>query len=392
MAKVGDKEYIVTRTELETKLKSCLKNGSTITDSLNNTITLEDGYYGFILSDYNDSLPEKLRTGEGKLITGILNQYTIKSEDNGDTLVQVIMQLPSQATEESNPTSAVMYARSYYNSAFTDWIIGGGKGVDPTNNGIVFEVVNGELQVVYDLDGEAVYYVVDGELVDELKNLIQSNSSVAAISLTETLTAGQTELVFENEYIEEDGNFKFYANKYNVNAKSILVEAGKLTMTFDPLEEDLEVQVIINGEALTHDYMLLKTEITTSLNETEPGKAADATVIKTLNDKIDNRFKLDYSKIVDLTTVLGTVNGTYTVPSDGILMLYTNTPYNANCEGYYFIMSKYLNDIIICHRGYSSSTVIQSDTSQVIVNEGDVLTVNELVSRQINYVKFIPFK
>lgn len=65
--------------------------------------------------------------------------------------------------------------------------------------------------------------------------------------LTGTLTAGSTSLVLENAAIKTSSVLDIYASKYGVSPSEAVCEAGKLTLTFDVLEEDLSVRVEVRA-------------------------------------------------------------------------------------------------------------------------------------------------
>lgn len=66
------------------------------------------------------------------------------------------------------------------------------------------------------------------------------------ICLTDTLTAGNTSITFEDDAITDDCIIDFYTSIYGVNPKSIDNSTfGKLTLTFKAQENDMEVRIII---------------------------------------------------------------------------------------------------------------------------------------------------
>lgn len=76
-------------------------------------------------------------------------------------------------------------------------------------------------------------------------NMIIKNNE--GITLTKTLTAGQTELVFTDGYIGTNSKVAIYTNKYGNGPSDVVTTEGKITMTFNKLTEDLGVMVEVNN-------------------------------------------------------------------------------------------------------------------------------------------------
>lgn len=76
-------------------------------------------------------------------------------------------------------------------------------------------------------------------------NMIIKNNE--GITLTKNLTAGSTSLVFEDGYIGVNSKISIYTNKYGYGPSNVVSEAGKITMTFSKLTEDLGVMVEIRN-------------------------------------------------------------------------------------------------------------------------------------------------
>lgn len=65
--------------------------------------------------------------------------------------------------------------------------------------------------------------------------------------ITSTLTAGETELVIDDERISENSALSFYTSIYGVNPKTAIASPGSVALTFDVQESDMKVGVRIDG-------------------------------------------------------------------------------------------------------------------------------------------------
>lgn len=63
--------------------------------------------------------------------------------------------------------------------------------------------------------------------------------------LTDTLTAGETELVFTNNSITTDSTIDVYTDTYGINPTNVVVATGTITLTFEAQSADLGVKVRI---------------------------------------------------------------------------------------------------------------------------------------------------
>lgn len=64
-------------------------------------------------------------------------------------------------------------------------------------------------------------------------------------TLTSTLSAGSTSLVFSNSVITTSSTIDLYTDAYGVNPTDVRVEAGKMTLTFDAQTKDISVKAVI---------------------------------------------------------------------------------------------------------------------------------------------------
>lgn len=71
-----------------------------------------------------------------------------------------------------------------------------------------------------------------------------SNTS-GAVELTDTLTAGETELVFTENSITADSTVDVYTDTYGINPTNVVVATGTITLTFEAQSADLGVKVRI---------------------------------------------------------------------------------------------------------------------------------------------------
>ena len=64
-------------------------------------------------------------------------------------------------------------------------------------------------------------------------------------TLTSTLSAGSTSLVFSNSVITTSSTIDLYTDVYGMNPTDVSVEAGKMTLTFDAQTKDISVKAVI---------------------------------------------------------------------------------------------------------------------------------------------------
>lgn len=64
-------------------------------------------------------------------------------------------------------------------------------------------------------------------------------------TLTSTLSAGSTSLVFTNSVITTSSTIDLYTDAYGVNPTDVSVEAGKMTLTFDAQTKNISVKAVI---------------------------------------------------------------------------------------------------------------------------------------------------
>lgn len=62
-------------------------------------------------------------------------------------------------------------------------------------------------------------------------------------NMTDTLTAGETELVFTDASITADSTIDVYTDTYGINPTNVAVATGTITLTFEAQSADLGVKV-----------------------------------------------------------------------------------------------------------------------------------------------------
>lgn len=110
---------------------------------------------------------------------------------------------------------------------------------------------NGNFTVKYESDiyvtAETFNLTVDN-LKLSLKNVESKLEDIKdgfGTELTETLSAGETNLVLTNEKIKETSTIDIYTDEYGVSPKAATLEAGKLTLVFKAQSQDTSVKVVI---------------------------------------------------------------------------------------------------------------------------------------------------
>lgn len=79
-------------------------------------------------------------------------------------------------------------------------------------------------------------------------DLCLKNAAVGRETEPQTLTAGQTTLVFEVDEIKENDRIEFLASVPYADCDTARVIGNKITLIFIPLEEDIEVKVVVYNE------------------------------------------------------------------------------------------------------------------------------------------------
>jgi hypothetical protein len=100
--------------------------------------------------------------------------------------------------------------------------------------------------------GVALKALIDAITVPTKVSELENDSAFATTSyvdslqptmLTATLTAGATTLEVSDAAITTDSIFDFYTSTFGVNPSAAVVEAGKITLTFEAQEADMTVKV-----------------------------------------------------------------------------------------------------------------------------------------------------
>lgn len=133
------------------------------------------------------------------------------------------------------------FALGFYNALDTKdkFICMFGNGSDSTgrSNALALDKL-GNLYI-----GGTVYINSDSNSENgvSLSDFIKNNSS---LKFTGTLTTGQTSLVIENDQITDNMMINVYTSIYGINPKEVVVETGKVTITFEKsYEQDITVGI-----------------------------------------------------------------------------------------------------------------------------------------------------
>lgn len=78
-----------------------------------------------------------------------------------------------------------------------------------------------------------------------IDEVVEKVEDAQGVTLTGTLTAGDTTLELLDSSITLDSTIDPYTSKYTVVATDIVVEVGKITLTFDAQAENVDVKVIV---------------------------------------------------------------------------------------------------------------------------------------------------
>lgn len=110
------------------------------------------------------------------------------------------------------------------------------------------------MAILYDtrlVGGKSAYnYAVEGGYSGTEEEFTQSLGEMGdiGITLTSTLVAGETTLVFTDDRITTDDVLNnVYTSKFGMSVKSAVFGDGTLTLEFPSQEEDIEVKVVINA-------------------------------------------------------------------------------------------------------------------------------------------------
>lgn len=66
------------------------------------------------------------------------------------------------------------------------------------------------------------------------------------IDLVQTLTAGQTTIVFNSDRIRTDSTFEFFADVFGINIEAVTVTNGTLTLVFSEQQNDINIKVRVS--------------------------------------------------------------------------------------------------------------------------------------------------
>lgn len=86
----------------------------------------------------------------------------------------------------------------------------------------------------------------NADIIDaKLKEVEDKADEVTGVTLTGTLIAGLTTLELTDPAIKTTSTIDPYTSKYSVVAEDIVVEDGKITLTFEGQTENIDVKVVI---------------------------------------------------------------------------------------------------------------------------------------------------
>lgn len=77
------------------------------------------------------------------------------------------------------------------------------------------------------------------------KDGLIATKTVQPVTLTGTLTVGETTLELSDPSITLESTIDPYTSNYKVVATDIVVEVGKITLTFEAQAENVDVKVVI---------------------------------------------------------------------------------------------------------------------------------------------------
>lgn len=109
--------------------------------------------------------------------------------------------------------------------------------------------VNGtdDSMIVDDELSETSENPVQNKVVDaKFKEINKSVKELQGITLTGTLTAGETTITLTDASITTDSTIDIYTDVYGVNPKNVSVEDGSLTLEFSAQESDVQVKVVVS--------------------------------------------------------------------------------------------------------------------------------------------------
>lgn len=90
------------------------------------------------------------------------------------------------------------------------------------------------------------HFNTNADMLDEvLHGHTEDIIGLAGTTLTATLTAGQTSLVFNNPAITDLSTIDMYTSVFGVNPTDAVAENGTLTLTFKAQSADVNVKVVI---------------------------------------------------------------------------------------------------------------------------------------------------
>lgn len=84
------------------------------------------------------------------------------------------------------------------------------------------------------------------QLVDN--DLCLKNAAVGRETEPQTLTAGQTTLVFEVDEIKENDRIEVFADVPDAGYEALSISGNQVTVTFEPQEKDIIAKVVIRNE------------------------------------------------------------------------------------------------------------------------------------------------
>lgn len=81
--------------------------------------------------------------------------------------------------------------------------------------------------------------LLKAEIITEVSDLLKDSLN----GIVQTLTAGNTEIVFHSESITEDSTIDIYTSVFGIAPINAVITSGSITLTFDANEKDIQVKV-----------------------------------------------------------------------------------------------------------------------------------------------------
>ena len=247
--------YTLSKSGSKITLTSSNGTETSVTDSDTNT-TYSAGT-GITLSGTTFS-----NAGVRSISSGSTNG-TISVNTNGTSAEVVVKGLGSAAYTASSAYAAVSHTHNYAGSSSAGGPATSAVKLDTSSAGSATQPVyfSGGKPVAcsYTLGKSVPSNAVFTDTWRGIQDNLTSTSTTDSLSakqgkvlnekfgttLTSTLSAGSTSLVFSNSVITTSSTIDLYTDAYGVNPTDVKVEAGKMTLTFDAQTKDISVKAVI---------------------------------------------------------------------------------------------------------------------------------------------------